>query len=269
MSYIRNLSLLVLLTYLGICFLTLFGWIGSDFNLVNNDIAYLPPSSEFWFGTDIFGRSVFARALHGTKVSLSIGFFASIIALLIGLFFGSLAGYFGGKIDDFIVWIYTTLESIPYILLLAAFAYSLGQGLVNIYLALGLTGWVQTCRLIRAEFMKHKEQEYIQAATAMGATHGRKIIRHILPNVFHVALIQFNLGFIQAIRLEVILSYLGLGVEVGTPSWGTMIYDATTELQKGVWWNLAAATAFMFFLILSVSLLTQELQRRGDPKTTA
>jgi peptide/nickel transport system permease protein len=151
--------------------------------------------------------------------------------------------------------------------LISAFAFALGQGLTNLYIALGLTGWVKLCRLIRSEFLKQKNLDYVQAAQALGVGPLSKMFRHIFPNVAHLALIQFTLSFVFAIKAEVILSFLGLGVEPGTPSWGMMISDARVELTRGVWWNLLGATTFMFFLILSVNLLTDQLRSSLDPQS--
>lgn len=263
---IARISLAILLGYLLMGALSLLGVIAADFDLVNNAQTYLSPSQKYWFGTDIFGRNVLSRAIHATVTAFSVGLFSSLIALVIGLTLGALAGYFGGWVDDLIVWFYTTLDSIPYILLLAAFAFILGQGLTNVYFALGLTSWVTLCRLVRGEFFKQREREYVMAATALGYGHVRKIFHHILPNIMHIVVVQSSLNFISAIKIEVILSYLGLGVEPGTPSWGMMIDDAQLELARGIWWNLGAATLFMFGLVLSCSLLIESLRRRLDPK---
>lgn len=263
---IAVVSFFILCGYLLMALLASFGLIATDYSLVNNQNAYASSSSQYLFGTDIFGRNILSRAIHGTSTALAVGFFSTLLAMLIGISLGSLAGYFGGKVDDLVVWFYTTVDSIPYILLISAFAFILGQGLTNLYLALGLTSWVTVCRLVRGEFIKHKNREYVFAATAMGASHTRRIFLHILPNVFHITIIQFSLGFVQAIKLEVILSYLGLGVEPGTPSWGLMIDDAKLEIARGIWGNLTAATLFMFFLILSVNLFNDALRDALDPK---
>lgn len=260
------------LCLLGYFFLLIFadlGWIATDFATSHMDQAYSPPSREYWFGTDFLGRNVMSRAIQGTRTALIVGFFAATISTIIGLVLGTLSGYFGGRIDDFVVWLYSTLDSIPYILLISAFAFTMGQGLLNLYLALGLTGWVRLCRLTRGEVLKHRNQDYVVAAQAMGASNFRRMVFHILPNVVHIALIQYSLFFVYAIKVEVILSYLGLGVEPGTPSWGTMINDAKVELARGVWWNLAAATFFMFFLILAINLLMDGLRSALDPKMQA
>lgn len=227
---------------------------------------YMPFSLEHPFGTDVLGRDVLARATHGAATALSVGFTASGIALVIGVLFGALAGYYGGWVDNVIVWIYTTIDSIPYILLIPSLTFVLGRGLMNVYIAVGFTSWVTLCRLIRGEFMKHKNRDYVFAADAIGASHARKIFKHILPNVAHIGFVQFGLGFVSAIKIEVILSYLGIGVDPSTPSWGIMIDDAKNELARPFWGNLLAATLFMFFLILSFNLFNDALRESLDPK---
>lgn len=227
--------------------------------------SYAPPSSEYLFGLDIFGRSVLAKTLKGTEVAMSVGLVTGIISMIIGVTLGGIAGYFGGKVDEAIVWFYTTFSSIPYIMLLVAITFILGKGILAVYLALGLTTWVNLCRLIRGEVIRHKDREYVQAAAAIGGGDFRKLFLHILPNVMHIVIINFSLQFQTAIKSEVILSYLGLGVQ-GRPSWGTMINDAKLELARGNWWQLAAATAAMFVVVLAFNTLGDALRDALDPK---
>lgn len=264
---LASISLIIISFYVLIAFLAAMGLIAEDHGLTDVALSYSPPSSNHWFGTDFLGRDVFSRVIQGTKIALTVGFFSATLACFIGLSLGSLAGYFGGRVDDIVVWLYSTLESIPSILLISAFAFSIGQGVSNLFIALGLTSWVKLCRLTRGEYLKHKNMEYVAAAHALGASHFKRIVSHILPNVMHLAFVQYTLNFIFAIKYEVILSYLGLGVEPGTPSWGIMINDASVELTRGVWWNLTAATTFMFVLILAVNLLSDGLREALDPKT--
>ncbi len=259
------LCFLIIVLYSLVALLTWFGLIGSDY-MVTGPHSYQAPSTQHWFGTDIFGRDVFARTLHGTRIALSIGIVTSLIAIPIGVTLGALAGYFGGIIDEVIVWFYTTMESIPDIFKIISISFIIGRGLRSVYIVLGVTTWVSLCRLIRAEFLKHKNRDYVQAANALGASHKRRMFIHILPNVFHIILINFSMRFVTAIKTEVILSYLGLGVEPGQPSWGIMIDDAKLELARGVWWQLAAATAFMFFLVLAFYIFTESLREALDPK---
>lgn len=263
---IAVVSFFVICFYVIMALLCKLGLIFTNFGEVNNSLEYLPPSPEHWLGTDLFGRDVLARAAHGTVTSLTVGFAGTGLSMIIGTVLGALAGYFGKKTDEFIVWFYTTVDTVPYILLVIAFSMVLGAGLNTLCLVIGLTFWVNHCRVMRAEFMKHRDREYVQGAFALGASHPRRIFIHILPNVSHLILINFSLGVVTAIMSEVILSYLGLGVKPGVPSWGVMISDAKLELSRGVWWNLAAATGFMFFLVLSLVLFNDALRDALDPK---
>jgi ABC-type dipeptide/oligopeptide/nickel transport system permease subunit len=240
------------------------GIIATDYNQVLHELSYRPPSQSYWFGNDIFGRNVLARGWHAGYTALSVGFVAAVLATFIGVFLGALAGYFGGWLDALIVWFFTTLESIPYILLLAAFAFVLGQGLINVYISLGLTSWVVICRLVRAEVIQQKTQEYVQAARGFGVGEVRILVQHILPNIFHIVIVQFGLIFIFAVKAEVILSFLGLGVEPGFPSWGFMLDESKQELSRGIWWNFACASILMFILVFSLQVCLEFLRERLD-----
>ncbi len=243
------------------------GWIATPWDKVIGD-AYLPPSTdslEMLLGTDIFGRSVFFKVIHGTRIAMSVGLVSSLISMPIGVCLGALAGYFGGWVDDLIVWFYTTLSSIPNIMLLIAITFILGKGLTAIYFALGVTAWVGLARVIRGEFIKHKTRDYVVAANSLGASHASRIFKHILPNVSHFVIINTSIQFVSAIKSEVILSFLGLGVQ-GQPSWGVMIDDAKLELSRGVWWQLAGATTGMFFVVLAFNILGDSLRDALDPK---
>ena len=257
-------SLVIVCVYSLIAILAAMGYVGADWSREVGG-SNLPPSAEHWFGTDIFGRDVLAKVLHGTKIAMSVGLMTSLIAIPIGVILGACAGYFGGWIDDFITWLYTVFSSIPNIMLLISITMILGKGLFAVYIALGATSWVTLCRLIRGEVIKHKEREYVQAAGAIGGGHLRKLFLHILPNVTHIVIINTSLQFQFAIKSEVILSYLGLGVQ-GEPSWGTMIDDAKLELSRGVWWQLAGATLAMFLVVLAFNLLGDALRDSLDPK---
>ena len=259
-------SLSIVIFYSLVALLSALGIIAADWAQEVGP-SYAPPF-ENWnyiFGTDIFGRSVLTKVIHGTQVAMSVGLVSSMIAIPIGVALGATAGYFGGWIDEIIVWFYTTVSSIPGIMLLMSIAFVLGKGISTVYIALGLTSWVGLCRLIRGEVLKHKNREYVQAADAIGAGHGRKLIKHIIPNVTHIIIIFTSLQFQVAIKSEVILSYLGIGVS-GQPSWGTMIDDAKLELARDVWWQLAGATIAMFLVVLAFNILGDALRDALDPK---
>jgi len=261
------ISLMIVCSYALIALLSFFGLIAADWQEKIGE-SYAPPSWDHLFGTDIFGRSVAKKVIHASQVAMSVGLVSSIFAVIIGVILGSIAGYFGKWIDELIVWFYTTFSSIPTIMLLMSIAFVMGKGITTIYIALGITGWVGLCRLIRGEVMKHKARDYVQAAEAIGASNGRKLFKHILPNVMHIVIINLSLQFQVAIKSEVILSYLGVGV-VNQPSWGTMIDDAKLELVRGVWWQLAAATMAMFIIVLAFNILGDSLRDALDPKLNA
>ncbi len=240
--------------------------IATDYRVTHYSQVYLPPSFEFPMGTDFLGRDMLSRALHGVSIALIVGFLSAFIATVIGLLLGVIAGFWGGLWDEFIVWLYTTLDSIPSLLLILALSFVLGQGLEHLFLVLGLTSWVSLCRLIRSEVIKQRSLEYILTAQALGVGQIRQIYYYILPNILHIALIQFALIFVYAIKAEVILSFLGLGVEPGEPSWGVIINDAKSELTQGIWWGLFIATTLMFLLIFSVNLITDFMRKKLDPQ---
>jgi ABC-type dipeptide/oligopeptide/nickel transport system permease subunit len=257
-------SMSIVFIYALVALLSVTGLIVSDWSQEVGP-SYAPPSSEYIFGLDIFGRSVFAKTVKATEIAMSVGLVTGILTVIIGVTLGSISGYYGGKIDEFLVWFYTTVSSVPYIMLLISIAFIVGKGILAVYLSLGLTSWTGLFRLIRGEFIRHKDREYVQAATAIGGGDFRKIFKHILPNVFHIVIINFSLQFQFAIKSEVILSYLGLGVQ-GVPSWGTMINDAKLELARGNWWQLAAATAAMLVVVLAFNILGDALRDALDPK---
>jgi peptide/nickel transport system permease protein len=257
----------VVIIYAMIALLTGLGVIATPWDRVVGAPYQAPSldSVELFLGTDIFGRSVFYKVLHGTRIAMSVGLISSLISIPIGVMLGAIAGYFGGWIDDLIVWFYTTLSSIPNIMLLIAIAFVMGKGLSAIYVALGITAWVSLARVLRGEFIKHKSRDYVIAAGSIGAGHRSRIFKHILPNVSHFIIINLSIQFMSAIKSEVILSFLGLGVQ-GQPSWGVMIDDAKLELSRGVWWQLAGATVAMFFIVLAFNLLGDALRDALDPK---
>lgn len=218
------------------------------------------------FGGDRWGRDVLAKAIKGTQVSVSVGVFAAVLATMIGTVLGASGGYFGGRIGDLLEWLYNVFTAVPSILLIFAFAAVFGRGIGPVINILALTGWTGIYRLVRAEYLKHASRDYVRAAEAIGASHASRMFVHILPNVSHVVLVQMSLLVVAFIKAEIILSFLGLGVPVEQVSWGTMLYEAQTELVIGKWWQLAIATAFMAVFITAFSLLTDALRDALDPK---
>jgi len=255
--------------------LVLSGWKDS----YNYDNINAPPSHSHWLGTDVFGRSVLEKTLLGASTSMTVGFWSNILAVPLGMILGAVAGYYGGWLDDVIVWLYTTLASIPGIIRLIALKFAFMDhkllagtplemdldGLAGLCLALAVTSWIGTCRLVRAEVMKVRELDYVLAARATGRRGFSILLRHVLPNVLHIGIITFSLGFVGAITSEVILSYLGLGVKE-MPSWGQMIDAARMDLVVGRWWELAGAVGAMFFIVLAWNVFGDRLRDALDPR---
>jgi len=256
--------------------------------MANYDRAYRGPqlpSTESWgafwrsvpdvLGTDWSGRSVLVKTLLGAKVSMTVGLMANIIAVPLGMLLGAIAGYYGRWSDNVIVWLYSTLASIPGIILLIAMKFAFKDvtvmgmdlsGIKGVYIALAVVSWIGTCRLVRAEVMKLRELDYVLAAKATGRRGPAILVRHIIPNVMHIGIINFSLGFVGAVQAEVILSYLGLGVDVGTPSWGVMINSARMDLFAGRWWELTAAVVAIFLLVLALNIFGDRLRDALDPR---
>ncbi|MES2101498.1 MAG: ABC transporter permease [Pseudomonadota bacterium] len=218
------------------------------------------------FGGDRLGRDVLAKAIKGAQVSILVGVSAAVLATIIGTLLGAVAGFFGGKVGDLLEWVYNVFTAIPGILLIFAFAAVFGRGIGSVVLILGLAGWTGIYRLVRAEFIKHANRDYVRSAEAIGASNASRMFRHILPNVSHVVLVQLSIHVVGFIKSEVILSYLGLGVGVDQVSWGTMLSEAQSELILGHWWQLAAATIFMAVFVTAFSLMTDALRDALDPK---
>ncbi len=217
------------------------------------------------FGTDNLGRDVFQRTIQGARIAFRVGIITSLIVIPLGVILGTLAGYFGGLVDDIIVWLYSTIAAMPGLLFILAIAMVVGKGLEGVYLGIGLTTWVGLCRLIRGEVMKHKTRPYVQAARAIGVGHLSIMFRHILPNVFHLVIITFSLRFPAAVSTEVFMSFLGIGAQ-GEPSWGIMISNARLRLWEGVWWEMTFVTLAIFLVVLAFNLLGDALRDALDPR---
>jgi ABC-type dipeptide/oligopeptide/nickel transport system permease subunit len=237
----------------------------------------IPSGLEGWIykfrlmlGTDQQGRSIMLRALYSAKIAIQVGLIVSLIAVLFGSIIGAAAGYFGGFIDHVVIWLYSTFSSIPYLVLLVVLAFmftgSIFEGtLVPLYVAFSLTYWIGPCRVTRGEALKLKALDYVQAAQALGASKSRILLKHIIPNTSHLMFINSSLLFIGAIKGEVVLTFLGLGLKNGA-SWGIMISQSKPEVVSGFFWQIGAATFFMFVLVLAFNVLTDALQDAFDPK---
>jgi peptide/nickel transport system permease protein len=222
--------------------------------------------SSHLLGTNQLGEDVFYNALKGVRTAFIIGIVPLVIAAFFSILFGLLAGYYGGWVDDLIQYVYTVLASIPGILLLIAMLTVMDRGIWQLCIALGITSWVGLCRLIRGETLKVKNMEYVEAARALGASDARLLFRQILPNVMYLIIIEMTLDFSGLVMSEAVLTYIGVGVEPGTGSWGRMILSADRELPNGIWWNLTGASVLLFILVLAFNLFADSLRDALDPR---
>ncbi len=262
-------------------------WITFSIGLVLAATALTLGGNYHVLGTDRTGNDVLWQCLKSIRTAMVIGTLTTIAMLPPALAFGIAAGYFKGRVDDVIQYIYTTLTSIPGVLLIAACVLMMQVYIDNnpnmfdtvaaradlrlflLCLILGLTGWAGLCRLLRAETLKLRELEYVQAARAFGVGHWRIMRRHLLPNLMHIVLITMVLEFSGLVLYEAILSYLGIGVDPSTPSFGTMIDMARLEMSRDpmIWWNLMGAFVFLLALVLSANIFADAIQDAFDPRT--
>jgi peptide/nickel transport system permease protein len=237
-------------------------------------------------GTDKVGEDVLYQTLKSIRTGLVIGSLTTLIMLPLAITFGILAGYFRGWVDDVIQYLYTTLNSIPSVLLIAASILMVQVYMANhesaftslevradmrllfLCLILGVTSWTGLCRLLRAETLKLREMEYVQAAKSLGVRRAAILRQHILPNVMHIVLISIVLDFSSLVLAEAVLSYINIGVDPTTYSWGNMINSARLEMAREpvVWWSLAAAFVFMFTLVLVANLFADAVRDAFDPR---
>ncbi|HAX18003.1 MAG TPA: peptide ABC transporter permease [Actinobacteria bacterium] len=223
------------------------------------------PSAAHWFGTDILGRDIFSRVLYGTQISMLVGVVAVSISLAIGLFLGALSGFFSGVPDAIIMRIADIFFAFPYILGAIAIMTILGPGVLNIFIAIGILGWASVARLFRSSILSIKEKEYIEAARALGASNARIIMKHILPNSFAPLIVYSTMNVGTAIIVEAALSFLGLGVQPPTPSWGKMLSESLSYINTAPWLMFFPGLAILI-TVLGFVLLGDGLRDALDPR---
>lgn len=236
-----------------------------DPNKQDLSIRLLKPSAAHWFGTDEFGRDILSRVIYGCRISLSVGIVSQIIASVIGYFMGVSAGYFGGKVDAVIIFIIQVFSSFPFLLFAITIMFVLGPGLINLYIALGLLAWASTARLVRGEVMRLKKSEYIAACIVSGGSSFRVIIKHLLPNCLPTMIVVITLGIPSAIMSEASLSFLGLGVQPPTASWGAMISAAQPYIRSHMYYSVICGVAIII-TVFAFNMLGDGLRDALDPK---
>lgn len=223
------------------------------------------PSSQHLLGTDEFGRDILSRILYGTRISLSIGIVAQVLASIIGITMGAIAGYYGGVVDTVISRIMEIFSAFPDLLFAMAIMTFMGQGIANLFIALGLLTWVRTARMIRGSVIQLKEKEYVEAAKASGATSFWVIIKHLIPNCLSTVIVLVTLGIPNAIMYEASLSYLGLGIRLPTPSWGNMISAAQNYIGFRPTYSIFPGIAIML-TVVAFNIFGDGLRDALDPK---
>ncbi len=257
-----GLVLLFLLTFMAI-----FGPYMTPYDYATNDLANKnqPPSSEHWFGTDDLGRDVFTRTWEGARISIFIGLAAALIDVFIGVIYGGIAGYKGGRTDNILMRLADVLNGIPYLLLVILLMVVLGQGLGTMILAMTITGWINMARIVRGQVLSLKSQEYVLASKTLGASTSRIMARHLIPNAMAPILVTMTLTIPNAIFTEAFLSYLGLGLTPPLASWGTMANDGLPALRYYPWRLFFPAT-FICLTIFAFNVVGDGLRDALDPR---
>jgi peptide/nickel transport system permease protein len=229
------------------------------------DETFRAPSSKHWMGTDDLGRDVFTRMLHGAGISLKVGLVAVGIALLIGVVVGALAGFYGGVADMLLSRVIEVVICFPFLFLILAVIVFLPPSIYNIMIVIGITRWTSIARYTRGEFMKIKEQEFTEAARALGVSDKKIIFRHILPNSLAPVLVTATFGVASAILIEAALSFLGLGIQPPTPSWGEILSVGRRHIEIA-WWLATFPGVAIFITVTAYNLLGEGLRDASDPK---
>ena len=224
-----------------------------------------PPSWKFWFGTDELGRDLFTRVAWGARISLFVGIAASFIDLVIGVFYGALAGFSGKKLEEFMMRFADILYATPYLLVVILLMIMIGSGVGTIILALTITGWIGMARIVRGQILQIKQMDFVRAAYALGASRRRILMRHLIPNALGPIIVTVTLTVPTAIFAEAFLSFLGLGVQAPIASWGTMASDGLAALRYYPW-RLFFPSAFISITMLAFNLLGDGLRDAFDPR---
>jgi ABC-type dipeptide/oligopeptide/nickel transport system permease subunit len=241
------------------------GMLGQDWSAAGGG-RWEPASAAHWFGTNVLGQDIFQRSVYSVGIAFEIGLIVALASTLLGAACGAVAGWrTGGWADSLVVFVTGVLDSIPFYLFVAAVAFALKGNAWSMHIAMVATFWTTTARLVRAEVMRLRHREFVQAALAMGMPARLVLSRHVLPNTFHILLAQAAIVFIAAIKSEVILSFLGLGVQDGV-SWGLMLAESTQEVLAGQFNNLLAASIPLFLLLFGFNLMVDALQDAFDPR---
>lgn len=266
---VLGVSLLVIIVFLAVLGPYMVPFSPTDQDLMKGN---LQPGGQHWFGTDDLGRDIWTRTWYGARVSLTIGIIAALIDLILGVAIGGIAGYMAGRskqgdrIDNFIMRIIEILYGIPYLLVVILLMVVMEPGITTIIIALSVTGWVGMARIIRGQILQLKSQDYVLAAQKLGTSHAKIILRHLIPNMIGIIIVNLTFTIPQAIFAESFLSFLGLGVQAPFASWGTMANDALGVILSGQWWRLFFPAFMISLTMFAFNAFGDGLQDALDPR---
>lgn len=244
------------------------GLLGQGWSDVTGN-RYESVSTSHWLGTNLLGQDIMQRTLFGTATAFEVGLMVTFCSTVLGTLLGGLAGWYShGWLDEVILWLKGVLDSIPFYLFAAAVAFALQDSPWAMHLAMIITFWTTTARIVRGEVMRIKQREFIEAARAIGLPGIKTVFRHVIPNTYHILLVQGTIVFVAAINTEVILSFLGLGIKDGV-SWGLMLAESSQEVLAGHFGNFIAAGTSLFLLLMGFNLLADALQDAFDTRGEA
>lgn len=263
----NKLAMFGLVTIVIIIFLAIFGPLISPYSYSDQFLDHqgVKPNIKFWFGTDTLGRDIFVRVLYGARISLAVGFVATFINLTVGVIYGGIAGYMGGRVDNIMMRIVDVFYSIPLMLYVILLMVILEPGLKTIFIALGLVYWVEMARIVRGQVLALKEQEFILAAQALGANTTRILLRHLIPNAMGPIIVTITMSIPQAIFTEAFLSFIGLGVSAPMASWGMLASDAVSAIRSYPHMLMFPALAIAITM-LAFNFLGDGLRDALDPR---
>ncbi|MTT32956.1 ABC transporter permease subunit [Terrilactibacillus sp. BCM23-1] len=264
----NKLAMFGLIFLILLAIMAIFGPFMSQYSVSSQNLQdqNLSPSHNHWFGTDDLGRDVFTRTWYGARISLIVGLLAALVDLLIGVIYGGISGYKGGKVDSVLMRIIEILYGLPYLLVVILMMVVMGPGLFTVIVALTITGWTGMARIVRGQVLQLKNYEFVIASRSFGSPTSRIIKKDLIPNTIGQIIVQMTLTVPSAIFAEAFLSFLGLGIQAPYASWGTMANDSLSAILTGYWWQLFFPAFFISMTMFAFNVLGDGLQHALDPK---
>jgi oligopeptide transport system permease protein len=242
-------------------------WFSQSYEVQNLDLGATPPSAAHWLGTDVLGRDLFARILYGGRISLTVGLVATFVALTIGVSYGAVAGYLGGRVDTVMMRVVDILYALPFAIFVILLMVFLGRNIFLLFFAIGAVEWLTMARIVRGQVVSIKRMEYIEAARALGLSRARILFRHVVPNALGPVIVYATLTIPSVMLLEAFLSFLGLGVQAPMSSWGVLIKDGAEKMEE-FWWLLVFPCMVFSVALFSLNFLGDGLRDALDVRSS-